>query len=233
MARRARLEHWKLTGIPAGSSPTSPTGGIQLTWPPPPLPQSSCSSSATATPVTPTLPPLPAGFGDDPAIQHSSPKCLGHGPTFKWPVPPTNRPIPPVRKSSSAVPATSVLTSLKPANLEAAQDWYWTEEFPRAAGLEPGTGNMSAWFHGAVSRAEAERRLVDRPVGAFLARLTERLWGYALSVRNPSGGVSHFLVDAGGGRRGHHRKYTLLGSPDPPHKSLRKSHPVSLKRLPT
>lgn len=109
---------------------------------------------------------------------------------------------------------------LKPENLESAQDWYWTEEFPRAAGLEPGTGHMSVWFHGAVSRTEAERRLTDRPVGAFLARLTERLWGYALSVRNPQGGVSHFLIDAGTARS--HRKYTLLGSSDPPHKSLRK-----------
>lgn len=37
---------------------------------------------------------------------------------------------------------------MKPADLEAAQDWYWTEEFPRASGLEPGTGNMTTWFHG-------------------------------------------------------------------------------------
>jgi SH2 domain-containing protein 4A len=80
---------------------------------------------------------------------------------------------------------------------------------------------MSAWFHGAISRWEAERRLTNQPAGAFLARLTERLWGYAISVRNPSGSVSHFLIDAGEKRS--HKKYTLLGSTDPPHKSLRKS----------
>jgi hypothetical protein len=79
---------------------------------------------------------------------------------------------------------------------------------------------MSAWFHGAISRWEAERRLTNQPAGAFLARLTERLWGYAISVRNPSGSVSHFLIDAGEKRS--HKKYTLLGSTDPPHKSLRK-----------
>ncbi len=38
--------------------------------------------------------------------------------------------------------------SAKPANLDAAQDWYWIEEFPRGSGIEPGTGNMSTWFHG-------------------------------------------------------------------------------------
>ncbi len=109
---------------------------------------------------------------------------------------------------------------MKPGNLEAAQDWYWTQEFPKAAGLEPGTGHMSVWFHGAISRAEAERRLAERPTGAFLVRLTERLWGYALSVRNPAGGFSHFLIDAGTARN--HQKYTLLGSSDPSQKSLRK-----------
>ena len=73
---------------------------------------------------------------------------------------------------------------------------------------------------GAITRSEAENRLANQPNGAFLARLTERLWGYALSVRNPSGSISHFLIDAGEKRR--HKKYTLLGSSDPPHKSLRK-----------
>ena len=74
---------------------------------------------------------------------------------------------------------------------------------------------------GAISRSEAEARLVNQPTGAFLARLTERLWGYALSVKNATGHVSHFLIDAG--EKWHaHTKYTLLGSPDPPQKTLRK-----------
>ena len=36
----------------------------------------------------------------------------------------------------------------KPGSLEAAQDWYWLEEFPQGSGIEPGTGNMCIWFHG-------------------------------------------------------------------------------------
>jgi len=80
---------------------------------------------------------------------------------------------------------------------------------------------LSCGNSGAITRPEAEIRLTNQPTGAFLVRLTERLWGYALSVRNPAGSVSHFLVDAGQRRR--HKKYTLLGSTDPPQKSLRKS----------
>lgn len=244
MARKARLEHWKLTGMP-GTTPTEEQerttnepaylsslplfnhrlkDGIQLTWPPPPLPQSPCSSSATATPSTPTLPPLPSTENANPCHSNGhSPKCFGHHRVFQWPVPALklakNHPAN-VQQQQRNGETTKPWRPAKPANLEDAQDWYWTEEFRLAAGLEPGTGNMSAWFHGAVSRWEAERRLTNQPTGAFLVRLTERLWGYAISVRNPSGGVSHFLVDAGEKRS--HKKYTLLGSMDPPHKSLRK-----------
>jgi hypothetical protein len=230
--------------------------GIQLTWPPPPLPQSP-SSSATATPVTPTLPPLPT-TSSEPQCQHlhpphlpahngNSPKCFGHQRIFQWPIPALKlankspkpaAPHPLQRNNSTTQPSPSAGTEAtskpswrpsKPSNLEDAQDWYWTEEFPLAAGLEPGTGNMSAWFHAAISRWEAERRLTNQPTGAFLARLTERLWGYAISVRNPSGSVSHFLVDAGEKRS--HKKYTLLGSTDPPHKSLRKS--IGFNQMPS
>lgn len=197
--------------------------GIQLTWPPPPLPHSPCSSSATATPVTPTLPPIPTVECHQQGNNGHSPKCFGHQRVFQWPVPALKlAKSPPVRNGSTPIERreTKPWRPAKPANLEDAQDWYWTEEFPLAAGLEPGTGNMSAWFHGAISRWEAERRLTNQPTGAFLARLTERLWGYAISVRSPAGNVSHFLVDAGEKRS--HKKYTLLGSSDPPHKSLRK-----------
>lgn len=251
IARKARLEHWRLTGMP-GPIPTEEQqvltstneqhctlnpanlsalplfnhrtrNGIQLTWPPPPLPHSPSSSSATATPVTPTLPPLPCADSSSSTNGHS-PKCFGHQRVFQWPVPALKMPkSPPVPRKVGAVketPAERSWRPMKPANMEDAQNWYWTEEFPSAAGLEPGTGSMSAWFHGAISRTEAERRLANQPTGAFLVRLTERLWGYAVSVRAQTGNISHFLVDAGE-RRGH-KRYSLLGSNDPTHKTLRK-----------
>ena len=117
------------------------------------------------------------------------------------------------RKSSHPLPASNLEQEIWPlgstvlvGNTSAQRNWVLKEFLVEL---------------GAITRAEAESRLANQPTGAFLARLTERLWGYALSVRNPAGSVSHFLVDAGQRRR--HKKYTLLGSTDPPQKSLRKS----------
>lgn len=125
MARKARLEHWRLTGMNGASAaesadssanletsfsepePAAPAflsslplfrlplrktcdkteakpNGIQLTWPPPPLPHSPCPSSAANTPVTPTLPAFPAAVEEN---GHQSPKCFGHQRVFQWPVP--------------------------------------------------------------------------------------------------------------------------------------------------
>ena len=204
-----------LSALPLFNHRTRNGNGIQVTWPPPPLPHSPSSSSATATPVSPTLPPLAE------TNNGHSPKCFGHQKVFQWPVPPLRMPkSPPVERKPAKESPERAWRPIKPANMEDAQNWYWTEEFPAAAGLEPGTGSMSAWFHGAISRSEAERRLANQPAGAFLVRLTERLWGYAVSVRAPTGNISHFLVDAG--ERRSHKRYSLLGSSDPTHKTLRK-----------
>ena len=130
MARKARLEHWRLTGISpeasgekasanvaesrlpeaagtaflsslplfrlplrktgsSGSDKMPEAGGIQLTWPPPPLPHSPCPSSATTTPVTPTLPAFPP---PEESGCHDSPKCFGHQRIFQWPIPAVKSP---------------------------------------------------------------------------------------------------------------------------------------------
>ena len=39
------------------------------------------------------------------------------------------------------------------------------------------------WFHGLISRAEAEEYLATSPLGTFLIRISERFNGYALSFR--------------------------------------------------
>lgn len=50
---------------------------------------------------------------------------------------------------------------------------------------------------GIISRQEAEELLMNKSEGAFLVRVSEKIWGYALSYRHQSG-FKHFLVDASG-----------------------------------
>lgn len=50
---------------------------------------------------------------------------------------------------------------------------------------------------GIISRQEAEELLMNKSEGAFLVRVSEKIWGYALSYRQQNG-FKHFLVDASG-----------------------------------
>ncbi|XP_003380017.1 U1 small nuclear ribonucleoprotein C [Trichinella spiralis] len=67
----------------------------------------------------------------------------------------------------------------KPANVSARMDqshlsrsailqWYRTEEFPRAAGVEMDRRTFAFWFHGILNRSDAERLLHAKQVGAYL-----------------------------------------------------------------
>ncbi|KAF1638766.1 SH2 domain-containing protein 4B, partial [Eudyptes filholi] len=75
--------------------------------------------------------------------------------------------------------------------------WFKEEQIPRRAGFERNTSRIARWFHGIISRQEAEELLMNKSEGAFLVRVSEKIWGYALSYRQQSG-FKHFLVDASG-----------------------------------
>ncbi|KFD46056.1 hypothetical protein M514_13060 [Trichuris suis] len=72
-------------------------------------------------------------------------------------------------------------------------NWYKTEEFPRGAGVDKNGRHFCAWFHGLVSRPEAEQLLSSHPVGAFLVRVSEKICGYVLSYQ-AGYKVKHFMV---------------------------------------
>uniref|UniRef100_K7F6C3 SH2 domain containing 4B n=2 Tax=Pelodiscus sinensis TaxID=13735 RepID=K7F6C3_PELSI len=85
----------------------------------------------------------------------------------------------------------------RPISREIIVRWFKEEQLPRRAGFERNTSAVAPWFHGIISRQEAEELLMNMSEGAFLVRVSEKIWGYALSYRQLSG-FKHFLVDASG-----------------------------------
>lgn len=100
----------------------------------------------------------------------------------------------------------------KPANEAAVVDWWKAEEGPRGVGRDL-MGELQQWFHGPISRQEAEAMLKGQPVGAFLIRISTRIWGYTISfVDNDR--AKHFLIDAAEGH------YSVYGAQTREHKDL-------------
>ncbi|XP_078247160.1 SH2 domain-containing protein 4B isoform X1 [Pogona vitticeps] len=85
----------------------------------------------------------------------------------------------------------------RPFSREVIIQWFKEEQLPRRAGFERNLDIVAPWFHGIITRQEAEELLMNKSEGAFLVRVSEKIWGYALSYRHQSG-FKHFLVDASG-----------------------------------
>ncbi|KAF2893920.1 hypothetical protein ILUMI_12251 [Ignelater luminosus] len=98
-----------------------------------------------------------------------------------------------------------------PPGKQAVLEWYRTNEYPKKAGIDS-SNNVEPWFHGLITRLEAESLLSEQPDGTFLVRLSERIWGYALSYRAPDK-CKHYLVNAG-------KHYSFLGKNHVEHKTL-------------
>uniref|UniRef100_A0A8C3U980 SH2 domain-containing protein n=1 Tax=Catharus ustulatus TaxID=91951 RepID=A0A8C3U980_CATUS len=60
----------------------------------------------------------------------------------------------------------------------------WFEQ-TQAQRLGP-KGELPVWFHGFISRREAEELLQDQPLGCFLVRFSESTVGFVLSYRSRS-----------------------------------------------
>ncbi|KAI1728012.1 SH2 domain-containing protein [Ditylenchus destructor] len=83
----------------------------------------------------------------------------------------------------------------KPQNRRAIIEWYKNVELPNGTGLDPKTARPAVWFHGVISRSDAEELLADRPTGSYLVRVSERIWGYTISYVVGDGTTKHFLVE--------------------------------------
>lgn len=75
---------------------------------------------------------------------------------------------------------------------------------------------LKFYFPGLISRQEAESLLKDEQVGAFLVRISEKIWGYAISLKE-EGRCKHYLVDASNGH------YQFPGNNQTTHKTLGKA----------
>ncbi|PIC35867.1 hypothetical protein B9Z55_015083 [Caenorhabditis nigoni] len=83
----------------------------------------------------------------------------------------------------------------KPKSRSAIVEWFQREELPRGTGLDPKTRAPAPWFHGVISRDQSEILLANKPVGSFLVRVSERIWGYTVSYASRDGTFKHFLVE--------------------------------------
>nr|CAD7400464.1 unnamed protein product [Timema cristinae] len=116
--------------------------------------------------------------------------------------------------SCSSLNATFSDSSMaKPPSKEAVVEWFRSSEVSRRAGMDQSTNTVVPWFHGLITRQEAESLLSDYSVGSFLVRVSERIWGYAISYRDTDR-CKHYLVDASNGH------YQFLGANHITHDTL-------------
>lgn len=111
----------------------------------------------------------------------------------------------PVRSPSreSVVPVGGTLTrrSLqpvrppKPDSKAAVIRWFREAEMPRGV-LKNRQGVVNKWFHGILSRVEAEDLLSDKKPGTFLVRVSEKIWGYTISVKVKDRSVVWFYYNS-------------------------------------
>ncbi|XP_041362331.1 SH2 domain-containing protein 4B-like [Gigantopelta aegis] len=100
----------------------------------------------------------------------------------------------------------------RPPNRAAVVEWFQQEERPRGVHLDA-TGKIAPWFHGIISRVEAEKLLENKGIGTFLVRVSERVWGYTISYKGDER-IKHFLIDTS------ETGYQFFGASQMVHKTL-------------
>ncbi|XP_022536989.2 SH2 domain-containing protein 4A [Astyanax mexicanus] len=102
--------------------------------------------------------------------------------------------------------------SLSTSSREEIIRWFKEEQTLRVC-LQQDESRVAPWFHGIITREEAEDLLKSGTAGSFLVRVSERIYGYVLSYRSQDE-FKHFLIDVTDGcfmLLGDQIKFTSLG----------------------
>eukprot|EP00118_Oscarella_pearsei_P002063 m.9372 g.9372 ORF g.9372 m.9372 type:complete len:480 (+) comp21297_c0_seq2:76-1515(+) len=83
----------------------------------------------------------------------------------------------------------------KPESRQAVIQWFKESEVVRGV-LYDKDGKVHPWFHGILTRTQAETLLANSPAGTYIVRVSERIWGYTITVK-VADRCKHFLIDAG------------------------------------
>lgn len=82
---------------------------------------------------------------------------------------------------------------LSPITRANIRQWFCTNEIPYGA-FRSSNGQIYPWFHGIISRAYTEQILSIKPIGSYLIRVSEKIFGYVLSYR-ASDHCRHLLIE--------------------------------------
>lgn len=87
------------------------------------------------------------------------------------------------------------------AGLSRAQSvkWFKEVEMKKGAGMveggDGGDNGFQTWFHGIITRNEANTLLAKHQYGAFLVRVSESRFGYSLSHYVEKDKIKHYMID--------------------------------------
>ncbi|CAF0750671.1 unnamed protein product [Didymodactylos carnosus] len=109
-----------------------------------------------------------------------------------------------------------------PSKRDDVKQWFRELEIPYGSFLSS-NGHIACWFHGIITRIQAEQMLKSQRIGTYLIRVNEKIFGYALSYR-ASDHCRHLLIEVlsteNGGNSGDDHYYRFLGSKNEKFQSL-------------
>lgn len=106
---------------------------------------------------------------------------------------------PPAKVDPKNYPAVEFVSALsirgtKPSGRHLTKQWFKEIERPKGVGQNV-DGSVAEWFHGVIARDEAEDLLKGMGPGSYMVRVSDKIWGYVLSLKSDAG-IKHFRIDA-------------------------------------